>query len=199
MLPSGPRWMSQVLDTSHSMKSPIILYWRDPLECISAILNHPFFHDQLDFTPRKVYSTVQKLCRVYTKWITGDDAWNMQVWHLHVVYLLLILNSHCSPQGATLLRTILSPDKTNISVLMGDCVAHPLLVSLANIRMNTRLKSSSNSFMLTALLPVLKFLHKNKCLHGILADRLIHQCLDIVLKLLKEAALHGMMLSDPVG
>ncbi|KAG1842818.1 hypothetical protein C8R48DRAFT_780930 [Suillus tomentosus] len=184
MLPSGPRWMSRVLDTSHPTKSPVILYWRDPLECISAILNHPLFHDQLDFTPRKVYSTVQKLCRVYTEWMTGDDAWNMQ---------------SLLPQGATLLGTILSSDKTNISVLTGDRVAHPLLVSLANIRMNTRLKSSKNSFMLTALLPVPKFLHKNKRLRGVLADRLVHQCLDIVLKPLKEAALHGTMLSDPVG
>ncbi|KAG1902763.1 uncharacterized protein F5891DRAFT_912278, partial [Suillus fuscotomentosus] len=49
-----------------------------------------------------------------------------------------------------------------------------------------------------ALLLVPKFLHKNKYLHGVLADCLIHQYLDIVLKLLKEAALHGMMLSDPI-
>lgn len=79
MLPSGPRWMSQIIHTSHATKSPIILYWRDPLECISTILNHPFFHDQLDFTPRKVYSTAKKLSRVYTEWMTGDGAWNMQV------------------------------------------------------------------------------------------------------------------------
>lgn len=79
MLPSGPRWMSQIIHTSHATKSPIILYWRDTLECISTILNHPFFHDQLDFTPRKVYSTAKKLSRVYTEWMTGDGAWNMQV------------------------------------------------------------------------------------------------------------------------
>ncbi|KAG1747998.1 uncharacterized protein EDB91DRAFT_1235850 [Suillus paluster] len=166
----------------HSTKSPIILYWHDPLECISTILNHPLFHDQLDFTPCKVYSIVQRLCRVYTEWMTGDDAWNMQ---------------SALPQGATLLGTILSSDKTNISVLTGNHVAHPLLVSLANIHMNMRLKSSSNSFILTALLPVPKFLHKNKCMCGVLADHLIHQCLDIVLKPLKEATLRGVMLLDP--
>ncbi|KAG1753542.1 uncharacterized protein EDB91DRAFT_1242525 [Suillus paluster] len=176
--------MSQIIDTLHSTKSPVILYWRDPLECISTILNHPLFHNQLDFTPRKVYSTAQKLCRVYTEWMTGNDAWNMQ---------------SALPQGATLLGTILSSDKTNISVLTGDRVAHPLLVSLANICMNTQLKSSSNSFILTALLPVPKFLHKNKRMRGVLVDRLIHQCLDIVLKPLKEATLRGVMLSDPIG
>ncbi|KAG1836785.1 hypothetical protein DFJ58DRAFT_846769 [Suillus subalutaceus] len=118
----------------------------------------------------------QKLC--------CDDAWNMQ---------------SGLPPGATLLGTILSSDKMNISVLTGNHVAHPLLVSLANICMNTQLKSSSNSFMLTALLPVTKFLHKNKCMCGVLADCLVHQCLNIVLKPLKEAALHGVMLLNLVG
>ncbi|KAG1721676.1 hypothetical protein EDB19DRAFT_1646319 [Suillus lakei] len=66
------------------------------------------------------------------------------------------------PRGATLLGTILSSDKTCITALSGNRVAHPLLISLANIHMATRLKSSSNAFLLTALLPVTKFVHKNK-------------------------------------
>ncbi|KAG1908717.1 uncharacterized protein F5891DRAFT_1124384 [Suillus fuscotomentosus] len=173
----GPRWMSQVLSTSHPTKSPIVLYWRDPLDCISAILNHPFFHDRLDFTPRRVYTTAQHLCRVYSEWMTGDDAWNMQ---------------SALPEGATLLGTILSSDKTNISTMTGDRVAHPLLVSFANINMSTRLKTLSNSFVLTALLPVPKFIHKNKRMRGVLKDRLIHECLDI-------AACEGVMLSDPLA
>ncbi|KAG1905725.1 uncharacterized protein F5891DRAFT_1125768 [Suillus fuscotomentosus] len=171
MLPSGPRWMSQVLSTSHPTKSPVILYWRDPLDCISAILNHPFFHDRLDFMPRRVYTTAQRLCRVYSEWMTGDDAWNMQ---------------SALPKGATLLGTILSSDKTNISTMTGDRVAHPLL-------------TSSNSFVLTALLPIPKFIHKNKRMRGVLEDRLIHECLDIVLRPLKQAAREGVMLSDPLA
>ncbi|KAG1883388.1 hypothetical protein F4604DRAFT_1575827, partial [Suillus subluteus] len=75
----------------------------------------------------------------YSEWMTGDDAWKMQL---------------ALPRGATLLGTILSSDKTNISMMTGDRVAHPLLISLANIPMSTRLKTSSNSFVLTALLPV---------------------------------------------
>ncbi|KAG0693455.1 hypothetical protein DFH29DRAFT_1007276 [Suillus ampliporus] len=184
MLPSGPCWMSQVITISHPTKSPVILYWHDPLECITSILNHPLFHDQLDFTPHKVYTTAQRLCQIYTEWISGDDAWNMQ---------------SALPKGATLLGMILSSDKTNISVLTGDCVAHPLFISLANICMNTQMKPSSNSFLLTALLLVLKFIHKNKRLQGVMTDRLKHQCLDIVLAPLKQAAQHGVMLSDPVG
>ncbi|KAG2156564.1 uncharacterized protein EDB93DRAFT_1056450, partial [Suillus bovinus] len=51
MLPSGPPWLSQVIPTAHPTKSPVILYWCDPLDCLASILNHPFFHDQIDFTP----------------------------------------------------------------------------------------------------------------------------------------------------
>ncbi|KAG2109555.1 uncharacterized protein F5147DRAFT_772863 [Suillus discolor] len=183
-LPFGPRWMSQIIPTSHPTKSPVILYWHDPLECISSIFNHPLFHDCMDFTPRKVYSTAEKRCCVYTEWMTGNDAWNMQM---------------AIPRGATLLGTILSSDKTNITALTGDRVAHPLLISLANIHMDIQLKSSLSAFVLTALLPIPKFVHRKKRMKGVLEDHLIHQCLDIVLKPLKQAAQHGIMLLDPLG
>ncbi|KIO09340.1 hypothetical protein M404DRAFT_131498, partial [Pisolithus tinctorius Marx 270] len=165
-------------------KHPVHLYWRDPLECIAWLLNHPLFSDQLDFVPRRVYKTPEKLCRVYTEWMTADDAWCMQSQLL---------------SRATLLGTILSSDKTNITTLCGGRVAHPLLVSLANIKMSTHLKLSSNSFMLAALLPVPKFVHKNKRMRGLLEDRLIHECLDIVLEPIKQAAKLGIMLPDSLG
>ncbi|KAG1856595.1 hypothetical protein C8R48DRAFT_749162 [Suillus tomentosus] len=177
MLPSGPHWKSQVINTSHPTKSPVILYWRDPIECIASIFNHPLFHRHMDLTPRKIYSTAERLCRVYTGWMSGNDAWDMQ---------------SAIPKGATLLGTILSSDKTNITALTGDRIAHPLLISLSNIHMNVRLKSSTNSFVLAALLPVPKFIHKKKRMKGMLEDRLIHQCLNIVLEPLKQSARHGL-------
>ncbi|KAG0695458.1 hypothetical protein DFH29DRAFT_1005435 [Suillus ampliporus] len=103
------------------------------------------------------------------------------------------------PRGTTLLGTILSLDKTCITALSGDCVAHPLLISLANIHMATWLKSSSNTFLLTALLPVPKFVYKNKRMRGMLQDQLVHHCLNIILKLLKLAGQSSIMLSDPIG
>ncbi|KAI6146028.1 hypothetical protein BKA82DRAFT_3981096 [Pisolithus tinctorius] len=181
LLPGRPRWRSMEITPSQPTKHPVHLYWRDPLECIAWLLNHPLFSDQLDFVPRRVYKTPEKLCRVYTEWMTADDAWRMQ---------------SQLPSGATLLGTILSSDKTNITTLCGGRVAHPLLVSLANIKMSTRLKLSSNSFMLAALLPVPKFVHKNKRMRGLLEDRLIHECLDIVLEPVKQAAKLGIMLPD---
>ena len=83
--------------------------------------------------------------------------------------------------------------------MTGDRVAHPLLIGLANIKMSTCLKLSLNSFMLTALLPVPKFIHEKKRMCGVLEDRLIHQCLDIVLKPIKAAAHLGIMMLDPDG
>ncbi|KIK31858.1 hypothetical protein CY34DRAFT_102635, partial [Suillus luteus UH-Slu-Lm8-n1] len=184
MLPSGPCWKSQMITTIHPMKSPVVLYWHDPLECILNIFNHPLFHDHMDYSTRRVYTCAQKACHVYTEWMTGDCAWEIQ---------------SALPVCATLLGTILSSDKTTISSLTGDRVAHPLLISLANLHMNTRLKSSTHSFVLAALLPVPKFVHKKKHMKGVLQDRLIHQCLNIVLHPLKQAAEHGIMLSDPIG
>jgi len=94
---------------------------------------------------------------------------------------------------------MLSSDKTNISTLVGDHCAHPLLLGLANIHMLTCLKLSSDAFLLAALLPIPKFIHKNKCMCSVLSDCLLHKCLDIVLEPLKQAAHLGIMMNDPSG
>ncbi|KAG1740112.1 uncharacterized protein EDB91DRAFT_1030015, partial [Suillus paluster] len=57
------------------------------------------------------------------------------------------------PQGATILGTMLSSDKTNVMMMTGARVAHLLLLGLANIRMRTRTKLLSKVFMLMTLLP----------------------------------------------
>lgn len=79
MLPSGPHWKSQVITTMHPTKLPVILYWCDPLECISSIFNHPLFHNCMDYSTCRVYTCAQKVCHIYTEWMTGDHAWEMQV------------------------------------------------------------------------------------------------------------------------
>ena len=154
----------------------------------------------MDFSPYCLYDSAARLYQIYTEWMSGEDAWSMQV-SLLCFDVLCRINVPKSqlPTGATLLGTILSLDKTNISVLTGNRVAHLLLISLANIKMETRLKLSSHTFLLATLLPVPKFVHNNKRMKGVLEARLIHQCLDIVLEPLKQAAKLGVMLSDPWG
>ena len=83
--------------------------------------------------------------------------------------------------------------------MTGNRMAHPLLLSLANLNMDFRMKSSNHAFLLLALLPIPSFIHQNKRLRGLLTDRLIHECLDFILELLKTAARVGIMMSDPLG
>jgi hypothetical protein len=83
--------------------------------------------------------------------------------------------------------------------MTGNRIAHPLLISRANIAMDFRMKSSNHVFLLLALLPIPKFIHPDKDLHGVLENRLIHECLDLILKPLKIAAEIGIVMSDPLG
>lgn len=83
--------------------------------------------------------------------------------------------------------------------MTGNRVAHPLLISLADIIMDFRMKASNHAFMLLAILPVPKFLHKNKRIRGVLENRLVHECIDFVVEPLKKAAEIGIMMTDPLG
>ncbi|KAG2123729.1 hypothetical protein DEU56DRAFT_701519, partial [Suillus clintonianus] len=118
MLPNGPNWKCQVVPSVYPTKHPIRLFWRDPIECLESLFSNPLFHDKLDFIPRHVYKTAAHLLQVYSEWLTGDAAWEMQTQF---------------PRGATVLGTVLSSDKTNITTRTGARIAHLLLLGLANI------------------------------------------------------------------
>lgn len=101
--------------------------------------------------------------------------------------------------GGTLLGVVLSSDKTNISIMSGNHMAHPLLLSLANIAMDVHSKGSLHGHLLLALLPVPSFVHRKSCVCSLLSDRLLHHCLDLVLAPLKIAAATGVMMNDLHG
>jgi hypothetical protein len=79
MLPAGPSWQCKPWTTSHHTKSPLQLFYRDPIECIESLLNSPLSANDIEFTPYKLYKTVEKSIRVYSEWLSGDVAWTMQV------------------------------------------------------------------------------------------------------------------------
>lgn len=79
LLPSGPRWKSSLIPTSHPTKRPVYLYWRDPLELLEYLFNNPLFADAMELVPYRLYKTAERLCRVYSEWMSADDAWQMQV------------------------------------------------------------------------------------------------------------------------
>ena len=83
--------------------------------------------------------------------------------------------------------------------MTGDRVAHPLLITIANLDSTLRSSTSSHAFPLLALFPVPKFVGVRKGLHGILENRLAHSCLDLITHPLKVASQHGRWLSDCAG
>ncbi|KAI6005577.1 hypothetical protein EDD15DRAFT_2191043 [Pisolithus albus] len=72
----------------------------------------------------RVWSSSAWIVHIYEEWMSGNHAWSLQ---------------DQIPNGATLLGVVLSSDKTNISVMTGNRMAHPLLLSLANIDANIRI------------------------------------------------------------
>ncbi|KAN0086064.1 hypothetical protein V8E55_007198 [Tylopilus felleus] len=157
ILPRGPQWVSETLKPEHPVKQPIRLFYRNTVECLQALLSHPLFEPHISFIPRKVWTSATKICHIYDEWLSGDCAWKMQ---------------EALPNGSTLLGVVLSSDKTNISVMSGNHMAHLLLISLANIDARIHSKTSLHAYLLV---------------------------LNIVLMPLKTAAAVGVMMSDPVG
>ncbi|KAJ7016326.1 hypothetical protein C8F04DRAFT_1215740 [Mycena alexandri] len=184
ILPKGPEWKAIPWQTEYPTKSPLTLYYRDPLECLQYLLSNPLIQDHVQFTPFRLWANSDKLMRIYTEWLSGDVAWNMQ---------------EKLPEGATLLGAILTSDKTQLTAMTGNRSAYPLLISLADIDMDFRAKASHHAFLLLSLLPIAKFLEKNSEIRGVLASRLFHAILDFILAPLKKAAEIGHMMTDPLA
>ena len=201
MLPSGPRWKSHTLHPQIATKCKVVLYYHDPVECIQTLLSHPLFAPHISFVPQKVWSSSARAVRIYQEWLSGDHAWNLQVSSSFPrnSRFFFDLTKDQIPNGATLVGVVLSSDKTNISVMTGNRMAHPLLLSLANIDSAIRCKGSLHGHVLLMLLPVASFIHKKTRVCSLLSDRLVHECLDLVLNPLKIAAKVGIMMSNPVG
>ena len=83
--------------------------------------------------------------------------------------------------------------------MSGNHMAHPLLISLANIAPCVRSRTSLHAYLLFALLPITNFTHKHTRVRSLLQDRLVHQAINIVLSPLQTAAAVGVMMSDPRG
>ncbi|KAF9016394.1 hypothetical protein BDP27DRAFT_1440698 [Rhodocollybia butyracea] len=186
LLPEVPRWKYRTIKTLplYPSKVPLVLYYRDAVECLQDLMKSPLIQDSLSFTPLQIFKTSEKVVQIFESWLSGDRAWNMQ---------------SQLPKGGTLLGAILSSDKTTISVITGNRVAHPLLISLANIDTSLLSKASLHLFSLLALLPIPKYIDKRTTVRSVLEARLFHECLNIVIEPLKIAARIGRMMSDPVG
>jgi len=79
MLPAGPQWKCTPWPTTYPTKIPLKLFHRNSLECIQSILQSPLMKDSIHLTPLRIFKTAEKVMRVYSQWMTGNVAWDMQV------------------------------------------------------------------------------------------------------------------------
>ena len=61
------------------MKNLVRLFYRDPLDCLQALLSNPLLASHISFVPQKVWTSAAKICRIYNEWLSGDRAWKIQV------------------------------------------------------------------------------------------------------------------------
>ena len=55
-------------------------------------MQNPLFHDHLSFTPFHLYESAAKVMRIYTEWLSGDQAWGMQVSSFIFYFLSFMTN-----------------------------------------------------------------------------------------------------------
>ena len=105
MLPAGPQWLCETLVPEYPTKQPPRLFYRNPIECLQALLSHPLFEPHISFVPRKVWTCGAKICRIYDEWLSGDQAWSIQV-SIIIVYCFLRSENvnDASPGGTTTWR-----------------------------------------------------------------------------------------------
>ena len=76
---------------------------------------------------------------------------------------------------------------------------HPILLSLANIKVGVRMKATAHAFVLAAYLPILKFLNVSAPIQAALAACIYHICLGLICQNLKMAEQNSMLIPDPSG
>lgn len=81
LLPTIPQWKHQTISTQPGFpsKNPLVLYYRNAIECLQDILRNPLVQDSLNFTPLQIFDSAAKTLRVYESWFSGNRAWSMQV------------------------------------------------------------------------------------------------------------------------
>ena len=80
MLPKVPDWKSKLITfPGYATRELMYLFFRDALDCVEHLFGNPLFAGHMDFSPVRLYRNAEQAIRVYSEWMTGDVAWNMQV------------------------------------------------------------------------------------------------------------------------
>ena len=80
MLPKVPDWKSKKITLpGYVTREPMYLFFRDALDCTEYLFGNPLFAGHMDFSPTQSYRDAEQTIRIYSEWMTGEAAWNMQV------------------------------------------------------------------------------------------------------------------------
>jgi hypothetical protein len=84
-LPSGPQWHHQTIEIhGFPTKTPIVLFYRDALECVQWIYGNPAFDGHLEHAPFQEFLDPKMQQELHGNIMTSKWAWAVQV---RVIYM----------------------------------------------------------------------------------------------------------------
>lgn len=91
LLPSGPSWHCELIGVKGNetdgkgalLTDTLELWWRDPVECVCALMGNPAFQGSMVYAPEKVYTNGKCDTAII------DDAWTASWWWDTQVRLIL--------------------------------------------------------------------------------------------------------------
>lgn len=79
MLPKGPEWFCKPWSTRVPTKNSVKVYYRHAIDCLQELYRHPLLKESIRHEPFRVFSDAERISRIYSEWLSGDVAWEMQV------------------------------------------------------------------------------------------------------------------------
>ncbi|KAG8940175.1 hypothetical protein FRC04_005600 [Tulasnella sp. 424] len=185
-MPAPPKWKSAKIVLSEIPDQPQMLYYRDINEAIDYLFGNPSYANSMDYIPRRIFDATGQC--VYHEFCTGDGWWEAQ---------------SKVPAGTTIIPIILASDKTTLTSHTGGRMAHPLYLTLGNIRKDVRASIHRQAYLLLAYIPILSKIKQKlrtktmkKTMPGILSKWLYHQCLTKIFSPLKDQKLYRTVDAD---
>ncbi|KAG8865445.1 hypothetical protein FRC20_009827 [Serendipita sp. 405] len=181
---TGPEWKFQLLVPSYGTPIGTVEFlYRNPMEVIQYLFSRPALAESMEYEPKRIYRDESKEERLYSEMSTGDWWWRVQ---------------NTLPEGATVVPVILGSDSTHLTQFGGGKKAWPVYLTIGNVSSRVRNRPSQRAWMVVAYIPVVKF-SDGADIQGTLANRLYHQCMELVFSPLIEAGVAGTTIVDSKG
>lgn len=124
------------VDGAEPLKFPF--YYRDIVDCISFLMGHRPFKDNMVYSPVREYGEGGQ--RLFDEFHSGEWWWETQ---------------DRLAEGSTVVPLILASDKTQLTEHHGDLVAWPVYLTIGNLDGETRRTPKRPATLLLGFLPIL--------------------------------------------